>query len=959
MESLLQISIAKLYNYLSSHPVGQPGRTLLPPQTALACSMVMAFDGIYLQPPPGEKSNCPPAEYPARQPPGTGSFAGRVFDTAVFRNALAASSSASKAAAADSAGSSGAGKGKTQQKHNNKQQSGDGGSGSSIKGRNPRTASNSNVARRARAASSESNGGGGGSSEDGGAFVRGSKIAEKGTVAAAAAPELNQGITLAAIEALAQSPGIGNAASSQSQAVAATIGAGFGSFHALATAFAVREGSSSKWESAAAAAATVRAVILRKRSEGHQKSAGGGKKEKIVGSTWSAMPELTAAWTELSSAEEAPTDFDAARNGLGTLLSLRPAPIAELSSAIEAALAGMSRSSTSGSSSSSSPASPTASSKALSSAQTAACAVVVLELVALLRSDVDAGGKGSAADRLVAAAARAVANMPLEAKVLAAKWLSLRPAEVLTEMAGSMQMMLTQQVKLYNGLHGASLHTVQVLQVLHDANEASALRPGLSGATRSVELDVFYSSALTDKLDFKNEYQIWKKKNDQQQQQQQQQQPTKATQQHTPSNGGGSTMDDTASPLEFGFLFGPACKARVLRIDAVVQMSQKFQDACVNQAWVLQAQKMMSESSDVKPVLREAINPYLMLEVRREHLIEDTLAQISLKLKDLKKPLKVKYVGGGEQGLDLGGVQKEFFQLIMELIMDQQHAMFGELEDKRTLWINGASLESDREFEMVGILIGLAIYNGVILNVHFPMTLYKKLLGESLSLVDLKETFPTLGKSLQQMLDFEGDVDDVFCQTFQINERMYDEVVDIDLIENGSDVDVTNENRERFVELYVNHKLNAAVEKQFKAFSRGFHLVCGGSALTLFRPEELEMLVCGSLELDVSELQESCSYANGLTPDTPVVQWLWKLLYTLSTDNLKRFLNFVTGSDRVPIKGLGELSIVIQLNEGDSTRLPTALTCFSRLLLPEYESEEILRERMLLAMEHGKGFGLA
>ena len=291
--------------------------------------------------------------------------------------------------------------------------------------------------------------------------------------------------------------------------------------------------------------------------------------------------------------------------------------------------------------------------------------------------------------------------------------------------------------------------------------------------------------------------------------------------------------------------------------------------------------------------------------------------------------------------------------------MDQQHAMFVELEDKRTLWINGASLESDREFEMVGILIGLAIYNGVILNVHFPMTLYKKLLGECLSLSDLKETFPTLGKGLQQMLDFEGDVDDVFCQTFQINEQTYDKVVDVDLIENGQDIDVTNENRNHFVELYVEHKLNTAVEKQFKAFSRGFHLVCGGSALTLFRPEELEMLVCGSLELDVSELQESCSYANGLTPETPVVQWLWKMLHTLSTEDLKRFLNFVTGSDRVPIKGLGELSIVIQLNEGDPTRLPTALTCFSRLLLPAYESEEMLRERMMLAMEHGKGFGLA
>ena len=90
--------------------------------------------------------------------------------------------------------------------------------------------------------------------------------------------------------------------------------------------------------------------------------------------------------------------------------------------------------------------------------------------------------------------------------------------------------------------------------------------------------------------------------------------------------------------------------------------------------------------------VREATNPYLLLEVRRSHLIEDTMAQISLKLKDLKKPLKVKYVGGGEQGLDLGGVQKEFFQTTMQLILDPQNAMFVESEVKHTMWINGVSL---------------------------------------------------------------------------------------------------------------------------------------------------------------------------------------------------------------------------------------------------------------------------
>lgn len=61
-----------------------------------------------------------------------------------------------------------------------------------------------------------------------------------------------------------------------------------------------------------------------------------------------------------------------------------------------------------------------------------------------------------------------------------------------------------------------------------------------------------------------------------------------------------------------------------------------FQDAFVNQAWVYQAQKLLEEpeqADHLQPLVREAINPYLILEVRREHLIADTLEQISKKKK--------------------------------------------------------------------------------------------------------------------------------------------------------------------------------------------------------------------------------------------------------------------------------------------------------------------------------------
>ena len=94
--------------------------------------------------------------------------------------------------------------------------------------------------------------------------------------------------------------------------------------------------------------------------------------------------------------------------------------------------------------------------------------------------------------------------------------------------------------------------------------------------------------------------------------------------------------------------------------------------------------------------------------------------------------------------------------------------MFSYIEESRCVWLNSSSLESEEEFELVGILLGLAIYNGIILDVHFPLVIYKKLQGEKLDLHDLMNIQPSLAKSLEELLEFEGDVEGTFCYTFQV-----------------------------------------------------------------------------------------------------------------------------------------------------------------------------------------------
>ncbi|EGF77764.1 hypothetical protein BATDEDRAFT_17719 [Batrachochytrium dendrobatidis JAM81] len=286
--------------------------------------------------------------------------------------------------------------------------------------------------------------------------------------------------------------------------------------------------------------------------------------------------------------------------------------------------------------------------------------------------------------------------------------------------------------------------------------------------------------------------------------------------------------------------------------------------------------------------------------------------------------------------------------------------MFVYEEETRSSWINGASLEPERQFELVGIIIGLALYNGVMLGLRFPLLLYKKLVDVRPTFQDFRDAFPTLGRGLQSLLDWsDGDVSDIFLRNFEISYEVYGQVKTYPLVRNGEDIPVTNDNRVQYVELYVQHYTNESIKRQFQAFCRGFHKVVGGKVLKMCRPEELELLICGNTtaEIDFTELEHTAEY-DGFLPHDEMVVWFWEIMHKMDLDQKRKLLNFVTASDRVPLSGFSSLTFVVQRNGPDTDRLPTALTCFGRLLLPEYASKEKLFDRLTTAIENATGFGL-
>jgi len=487
-----------------------------------------------------------------------------------------------------------------------------------------------------------------------------------------------------------------------------------------------------------------------------------------------------------------------------------------------------------------------------------------------------------------------------------AQWLSLLPPSQLEQMLAVCQQFLTVRLCHTQRIDDAVIAATRVLGHLYFANEA-ATEAGRRPKDSTLDYRRFYNDAINQEVNLKEDYRRWKS-----------------------ARGEFSFCDHP-------FVLEPASKSRVLMYDATAQMTHEFEGAILRSLFV------------------GATSPYLVVKVRRSHLIQDTLLQMGTRKEDLKKPLKVQFAG--EDGIDEGGVQKEFFQLIFGQIFDVSYGMFVYDDDARHFWFNSSSLENEREFELIGIILGAAIYNGVILDARFPHIVYKKLMGQSVGLSDLHVAFPRIATSFQQLLDYdEADVESAFGLCMQVSFEEFGEAKTFDLVPGGGDVPVTNQTRHEYVRLYVKYLLEDSIERQFGAFQRGFHIVCGGDCLQLFRWEELELLICGSPVLDFEALERAAQYDDGFTKNHPTIALLWEVIHELPVTLQKRFLFFCTGSDRCPIKGLGNLNFVISRNGTDESRLPSAHTCFNHLLLPEYRQKERLREQLLKAIQDTEGF---
>lgn len=388
------------------------------------------------------------------------------------------------------------------------------------------------------------------------------------------------------------------------------------------------------------------------------------------------------------------------------------------------------------------------------------------------------------------------------------------------------------------------------------------------------------------------------------------------------------------------WLLSPGCKRNLLQMESqVAQYKAMLGDVKV------------SESTN-----NITVEPFFHLEIEREHLVEQTLEKIKqADPKDIRKRLRVSFKG--EEGLDAGGVTKEFFQLLSEELFDINSGLWTTKFGDEVNWFNSDNSWDEKGYEMIGLLFGLALYNSVLLDVRFPMAVYRKLLGLPLGLEDIVDE--ELRRGLKQLLDYEGDdVEDIFCLSFEVSWMELGEERRLDLKPDGANIPVTNDNREEYVLRYVSWILVDSIKDQWNAFEVGVMRIMEDASLDLFLPEELELLVVGSGVLDFKALESNTKYEGGYDAETEVVKNFWLYVNNASKETQVQLLKFATASTKAPIGGLGKMPFIIQRAGLDSDLLPTSHTCFNTLLLPEYGSYEKLENNLNRAVLECEGFGL-
>lgn len=391
----------------------------------------------------------------------------------------------------------------------------------------------------------------------------------------------------------------------------------------------------------------------------------------------------------------------------------------------------------------------------------------------------------------------------------------------------------------------------------------------------------------------------------------------------------------------------------------------------------------------------------LQIAVQRENMLESSLRLLHHTPADdiHAGPIRVRF--HGEEGLDAGGLAKDWYQEVARRLHDDSTGLMIQNEDTGYITIDprAASIhdpaESARLFRAIGTFLAKAIIDKQTLGVNLDPLLLCLLSGKQPTIfvgaeldtsggdaateaTDPRYTATMNGRGVLQLSEpqfYRGlkwckhnDVADVDL-TFTCSYELFDESKVIELVPYGMNKEVTQENKEEYIALMTHWLFRERYEPALSSLIEGFERhISISKYMRHFTLEELQLLLGGRPDIDVGEIRKNVQFSGGFCADSDQIEWLWHILDEFDVEKLSLFLGFVTGCATMPIDGLDPplhvtlmevdgSGLVSEDNHASDDMLPRAHTCFNQIVFPAYSDLGVMKGKIIYALENAsEGF---
>ena len=355
------------------------------------------------------------------------------------------------------------------------------------------------------------------------------------------------------------------------------------------------------------------------------------------------------------------------------------------------------------------------------------------------------------------------------------------------------------------------------------------------------------------------------------------------------------------------------------------------------------------------------------INISRENCLEESIVEIGYV--NLWREVKINFKG--EVSYDAGGLFREWFIILIEELEKKEKGIFERAECDEISYVFNKNLNEDSYWVekylcFLGKLMAKSIIDNITINLSFNILIYKLILEEDIKFEDLKNIDTYLYFFfffLKQMTIEELDFLEIYY-TYQYENSEGKLIID-ELIPDGENIKVSN------IDDYIEKRINYIVKKSknlVKYIQDGLFKYIPKYILKSVNAYELELLICGRPFIDVNEWKQNSIYKGKFSKSSSCVKWFWEEIFKLNQENLRRFLQFSTGSSRVPINGFqnlesnrGELakyclnSVPYNNNGNNYIR---AHTCFNRLDVPQFKKKEEVHDAIQFVLKNITGFGI-